>query len=82
MLAANSELTRKLFVENEKLINEYIEPVIKHPERLSKDGIHAFLLHVTFFLFENNIDFHVTDDLVTAILENVLKLMKLTVLKA
>lgn len=69
MLAANSELTRKLFVENEKLINEYIEPVIKHPERLSKDGIHAFLLHVTFFLFENNIDFHVTDDLVTAILE-------------
>lgn len=69
MLSANSELTRKLFVENEKLINEYIEPVIKHPEWLSKEAVHAFLLHVTFFLFENNIDFHVTDDLVTAILE-------------
>lgn len=69
MLSANSELTRKLFVENEALINDYIEPVLKHPEWLSKEAVHAFLLHVTFFLFENNIDFYVTDDLVTAILE-------------
>ncbi|MBQ5999611.1 MAG: GNAT family N-acetyltransferase [Treponema sp.] len=69
MLSANSELTRKLFVENEELLKTYIHPAIKNPERLTGDAVHNFLLHITFYLFENNIDSHVTDDLVLAILQ-------------
>jgi len=69
MLSANSELTRKLFVENEELLEKYIHPAIKNAERLSDDAVHNFLLHITFYLFENNIDSHITDDLVVAILQ-------------
>ncbi len=69
MLSANSELTRKLFKENEELLNEYVRPAIKNPERLKKEVLHDFLLHITFYLFENNIDSHITDDFILSVLE-------------
>ncbi|MCR5494509.1 MAG: GNAT family N-acetyltransferase [Treponema sp.] len=69
MLAANSKLTRAHFSENEYLLDEFVRPAIKNPELLSPEAIHSFLLHITFYLFENNIDSHITDDLVNAILE-------------
>lgn len=69
MLSANSELTRKLFKENEELLDEYVRPAIKNPDRLKKEVLHDFLLHITFYLFENNIDSHITDDFILSVLE-------------
>ena len=69
MLSATSALTRNLYTENESLLEEYVRPAIRNPQGLSAEAVHTFLLHITFFLFENNIDSHVTDDLVNAILE-------------
>ncbi|MCR5400260.1 MAG: GNAT family N-acetyltransferase [Treponema sp.] len=66
--AANSELTRRVFRENQHLLEEYIQPAIRNPEQLSLETLQAFLLHTTFFLFENNIDTYVVDDLINAIL--------------
>lgn len=76
MLDKNSELTRKLFVENEDLLNEYIRPVIEHPEQLSLEAVEAYALHTTFYLFENNIDSLVTEDLISALLSVPEKLSK------
>lgn len=76
MLDANSQLTRKLFVENEDLLNEYIRPVIEHPELLTLEAIETYALHTTFYLFENNIDSLVTEDLITALLSIPHKLSK------
>lgn len=64
---ANSKLTRELFLENEKLLNDYIHSVIKNPGALSKEALHTYALHTTFFLFENNIDSLVTEELIKAL---------------
>ena len=66
--AANSQLTRRVFKENQRLLEEYIQPAIRNPEQLSLEALQAYLLHTTFFLFENNIDTYVVDDLINAIL--------------
>ena len=63
-----SALTRNLFSENENLIKDYIEPAIQHPEKLKPEALKTFMLHQTFFLFENNFDTHIIDDLINAIL--------------
>lgn len=69
MLDANSQLTRALFTENEHLISEYIQPVFMYPELVAPDTIHAFILHITFFLFENNLDTLITEELIAVILK-------------
>lgn len=69
ILSENSSLTRKLFIENEKLIDDYIRPAISNPEKLSPDAIKNFTLHTTFFLFENNTDSLVVEDLLNALLK-------------
>lgn len=74
MLAENSKITRAHYAENEQLLDEFIRPAINNPELLSENAIHTFLLHITFFLFENNIDFLLTDTLVNAILSKCKKL--------
>ncbi len=66
----NSELTRELFKENEGLIEEYINPAIKNPELLSAETLQTFMLHQTFFLFENNIDSHLIDDMIESVLKH------------
>lgn len=66
----NSELTRKLFRENEKLIDEYVNPAIASPEKLNLETLQTFLLHITFFLFENNIDSHLVDDFIESVLKH------------
>lgn len=68
MLNENSKLTRNLFIENEELLNKYIRPVIAEPQKLSKEALHHYALHTTFYLFENNIDSLITNELITAIL--------------
>lgn len=68
MLNENSALTRKLFVENEELLDKFIRPVIAEPQKLSNTALHTYALHTTFYLFENNIDSLVTDELMTALL--------------
>lgn len=67
--AANSELTRSIFRENQKLIEEFIQPAIRNPEQLCLEALQAYLLHTTFFLFENNLDTYVVDDLINSILK-------------
>lgn len=68
ILSENSLLTRKLFVENEQLIEEYIRPAINNPEKLCSEAIKHLVLHTTFFLFENNTDSLVVEDLLNSLL--------------
>lgn len=66
----SSELTRKYFDENKKLIEEYVNPAIQNPEKLNSETLKTFLLHITFFLFENNIDSHIVDDFLESLLNH------------
>src|SRR5574344_1174750 len=65
-LRKNSDLTRQLYIKNEALIKAYVKPAIEHPELLKEETIRAFLLHITFFLFENNIDLLITEELLNS----------------
>lgn len=67
-LRKNSNLTRQLYIKNEALIEAYVKPAIEHPELLKEETIRAFLLHITFFLFENNIDLLITEELLNSFL--------------
>ena len=68
MLSENSKLTRRLFAENEELLDEYIRPAIEHPGLLTSEAVDTFLTHITFFLFENHLDSLVVDDLLSALM--------------
>lgn len=69
MLSENSKLTRRLFAENEELLDEYIRPAIEHPGLLTSEAVDTFLTHITFFLFENHLDSLVVDDLLSALMK-------------
>ncbi|MDE5899303.1 MAG: GNAT family N-acetyltransferase [Treponemataceae bacterium] len=69
-LAANSDMTRNFFTQNERLLDEFIRPAIADPERLHPGVIHEFLSHITFFQVENNIDALVTRNIILAFLEH------------
>lgn len=69
-LSENSTLTREYFIENQRLLEKYLHPVIESPEKLEKSVLETYLRHILFFLFENNIDFHLAEDLPSAILKN------------
>lgn len=62
MLADNSHLTRRLFAENEQLLDMYIRPVMKNPDLLRPETADYYLLHVLFFLFENHVDSFITSE--------------------
>ena len=70
LLSQNSELTREYFIENEKLLDDYLRPVIVSPEKLKSETLEIYLRHILFFLFENNIDFHLAEDLPKSVLKN------------
>ena len=52
LLSQNSELTREYFIENEKLLDDYLRPVIVSPEKLKSETLEIYLRHILFFLFE------------------------------
>src|SRR5574344_257760 len=62
MLADNSRLTRRLFAENEQLLDMYIRPVMKKPDLLRPETADYYFLHILFFLFENPIDALITSE--------------------
>lgn len=68
LILDNSQLTRKLFIKNMSLVNAYILPAIENPCGLKKKTLESFLLHITFFLFENNNDSLVIDDILNSFL--------------
>lgn len=68
LLTQNSELTRQFFSENEEMLEEYLRPAIISPEKMNPEILETYLRHILFFLFENNIDYHVTEDLPKSIL--------------
>lgn len=69
MLKQNSDLTRKLYKQNNELIENFSTAVIKSPQSLSKDSIKSYLLYIAFFIFENRIDSAVTMDIIDAFLK-------------
>ena len=70
LLTQNSELTREYFIENEKLLDDFLRPVIISPEKLNPETLETYLRHILFFLFENNIDFHLAEDLPKSVLKH------------
>lgn len=49
MLTENSQLTRRLFTENQTILEKYLYSVIKSPESVQTDTASFYLLHVLFF---------------------------------
>lgn len=68
LLKEISDLTRQLYIKNEALLDAYFRPALESPQQLRPDTIQTFLLHITFFLFENNIDSLITEDLINSFL--------------
>lgn len=65
-----SDLTRNLYIKNEALLDAYLKPALESPQLLRQDTIQTFLLHITFFQFENNIDSLITEDLIHSFLSH------------
>lgn len=65
-----SDLTRNLYIKNEALLEAYLKPALESPHLLRRDTIQTFLLHITFFLFENNVDSLITEDLIHSFLSH------------
>ena len=61
MLTENSQLTRRLFSENDTILNKYLFSVLEHPQDLRDNTTSFYLLHVLFFLFENHNDLLITN---------------------
>lgn len=70
LLTQNSNLTREYNKENENLIEEYLRPVIISPEKVNPEVLETYLRHILFFLFENNIDYQLSQDLPQSVLKN------------
>src|SRR5574344_934215 len=70
MLTENSQLTRRLFSENDTILNKYLFSVLEHPQDLRDNTTSFYLLHVLFFLFENHNDLLITNKLVRALQKN------------
>lgn len=67
-IAQISDMTRALYTKNESLLEKYLKPLLAHPEALGREVMWEVLLHVTFYLFDNNIDSLMTSEIIDAVL--------------
>lgn len=82
MRAKTSVVTRKYFVENEKLMDVCLRPAIATPDLLKEEVVEKYLRLILLFLFESNIDQHLCEDFPKSVLKSQKKYSDLIIFEA